>query len=187
MLSPLWAPLLLAAAEGGGSNIMSVDRTLFVGTLVAFALFAWILAKFAWGPLIKIIDEREKTIRDQVESAEKAAADSKQLLAQHQELLRGAGRERDEILARAAKDAEGVRSELAAKARADADEIVARSREQLQREKEQALSELRSQVAEIAVEAASRIVKSSLSEEAQRKLVDDYIKELPRASREGRA
>ena len=55
------------------------------------------------------------------------------------------------------------------------------------REKDQAIAELRAQVADIAVEAASRIVKSSLTEEAQRKLVDDYIKELPGAQKEGRA
>jgi F-type H+-transporting ATPase subunit b len=57
----------------------------------------------------------------------------------------------------------------------------------MQREKEQALADIRTQVADIAVEAASRIVKSSLTEEAQRKLVDDYIRELPRARKEGRA
>jgi F-type H+-transporting ATPase subunit b len=166
---------------------MSVDTTLFVATLVAFTIFAVILAKFAWGPLLQIVDEREKTIREQVDSAEKAAADAKAALLQHQELLRGAGRERDEILARAAKDAEGLRAELQVKARADAEQIVARAREQMQREKEQAVAELRSQVADIAVEAASRIVKSSLSEEAQRKLVDDYIQELPRAVKGGQA
>jgi F-type H+-transporting ATPase subunit b len=66
---------LLAAAEAGGGSITSVDTTLFWATLVAFGVFAWILAKFAWGPLLKIVDEREKTIRDQVDSAEKAAAD----------------------------------------------------------------------------------------------------------------
>ena len=185
MQSPIAA--LLAAAEGGGAGIMSVDTTLFVATLVAFAIFAVILAKFAWGPLLQIVDEREKTIREQVDSAEKAAADAKAALLQHQELLRGAGRERDEILARAAKDAEGLRAELQAKARADAEQIVARAREQMQREKEQAVAELRSQVADIAVEAASRIVKSSLSEEAQRKLVDEYIQELPRAVKGGQA
>jgi F-type H+-transporting ATPase subunit b len=179
---------LLAAAEGGaGSNLMSVDTTLFVATLVAFAIFAWILGKFAWGPLLNIVDQREKAIREQVDSAEKSAADAKAALQKHQELLQGAGRERDEILARAAKDAEALRGELQAKARADADLILARAREQMQREKDQALAELRSQVAEIAVEAASRIVKSSLSPEAQRKLVDDYIKELPGAFKAGRA
>ena len=187
MLSPIGAPLLLAAAASGGADIMSVDRTLFFATLVAFGAFAWILAKFAWGPLLKIVDEREKTIRDQVDSAEQAAADAKATLAQHQELLKGAGRERDEILARATKDSEALRAELHTKARADADQVVARAREQMQREKDQAIAELRAQVADIAVEAASRIVKSSLSDAAQRKLVDDYIKELPRATRDGRA
>ena len=176
---------LLAAAAGGG--IMSVDTTLLWATLVAFSVFAWILAKFAWGPLLKIVDEREKTIRDQVDSAEQAAADAKATLAQHQELLRGAGRERDEILARATKDSEALRGELQAKARADAEQIVGRAREQILREKDQAIAELRAQVADIAVEAASRIVKSSLSAEAQRKLVDDYIQELPRVTKEGRA
>jgi F-type H+-transporting ATPase subunit b len=187
MLSEFALPLLLAAAEGGGGGITSVDATLFWATLVAFGLFAWILAKFAWGPLLKIIDEREKTIRDQVESAAQAAADAKAALAQHQELLRGAGRERDEILARATRDAETLRGELLAKARADADQVLARAREQMQREKDQAIAELRGQVADIAVEAAARIVKSSLSEEAQRKLVDDYVRQLPGALKEGRA
>ena len=187
MAMQLAALALLAAAETGGGGMLSVDRTLFIATLVAFAVFAWILAKFAWGPLLKIVDEREKTIREQVESAEKAAADAKSTLSQHQELLRGASRERDEILARATKDSEVLRAELQAKARADADQLVARAREQMLREKDQAIAELRAQVADIAVEAASRIVKSSLSEEAQRKLVDDYIKELPRVTKEGRA
>jgi F-type H+-transporting ATPase subunit b len=185
MQSPI--AVLLAAAEGGGSNIMSVDTTLLVATLVSFVIFAAILAKFAWGPLLQIVDEREKTIREQVDSAAKSAAEAKAALAQHQELLRGANRERDEILGRATKDAESLRAELQAKARADAEQVVARAREQMQREKEQAVAELRMQVADIAVEAAARIVKSSLSEAAQRKLVDDFLQELPRAVKDGRA
>ena len=179
---------VLAAAEGGaGSGLLTVDWTIFVATVVAFFIFAGILGKFAWGPLLNIVDQREKAIREQVDSAEKAAADAKASLQKHQELLQGAGRERDEILARAAKDAEAVRGELQARARADAEAILSRAREQMQREKEQALAELRGQVADIAVEAASRIVKSSLSADAQRKLVDDYIKELPAAFKAGRA
>ena len=177
----------LALAEGGGGGLLSIDATLLWATIVVFALFAWILGKFAWGPLLKIVDEREKTIRDQVDSAQQAAAEAKDLLVQHQEMLKGAGREREEILQKAVKEAEQVRTDLVAKARADADLVVSKAREQMQREKDQAIAELRAQVADIAVEAASRIVKSSLTDEAQRKLVDDYIQELPRAQKEGRA
>jgi F-type H+-transporting ATPase subunit b len=185
MLTPIAAPFVLAAAGGGG--LLSVDATLLWGTVVVFVLFAWILGRFAWGPLLKIVDEREKTIQEQVDAAGRAAADSKDLLAQHRELLREAGREREEILAKAVKEADTLRADLVGKARAEADQAVARAREQMQREKDQAIAELRGQVADIAVEAASRIVKSSLTEEAQRQLVDDYIKELPGAQREGRA
>jgi F-type H+-transporting ATPase subunit b len=182
---PTATPLVLAEAGGGG--LLSVDSTLLWATLVVFALFAWILGKFAWGPLLKIVDEREKTIREQVDSAQLAAAEAKDLLAKHQEVLKGAGREREEILQKALKEAEQVRGELVAKARADADQVLARTREQMGREKDQAIAELRAQVADIAVEAASRIVKSSLTDEAQRKLVDDYIRELPATRKEGRA
>ena len=171
----------LAAAGGGGGGILSIDATLVWATLVVFDLFAFVLGRFAWGPLLKILDEREAGIRTSVESAQKAAAEAQETLEKHQEMLRGAGREREEILARALKEAETVRAELVEKARSDAETLVTRAREQIVREKDQAIAELRGQVADIAVEAASKIVKSSLTPEAQKKLVDDYITNLPRA------
>jgi F-type H+-transporting ATPase subunit b len=177
-------PLLAAA---GVDSFLSIDSTLLWATLVVFALFAWVLGRFAWGPLLKVVDEREKTIREQVDSAQQAAAEAKALLARHEEMLKEAGREREEILQKALKEAEHVRGELVTKARADAEHVLARAREQMGREKDQTIAELRAEVADIAVEAASRIVKSSLTEEAQRKLVDDYIEELPAARKEGRA
>ena len=178
---PTWiaAPLPMAAAGGASGSIL--DTTLLVSTAVLFALFAWVLGKFAWKPLLKIVDEREEGIRDSVETAEKAAAEAKELLAKHQEMLRNAGREREEILGRAVKEAETARADLVERARADAEHIVAKTREQMQHEKNQAIAELREQVADIAVEAAGKIVKSSLTPEAQKKLVDDYITSLPRA------
>jgi F-type H+-transporting ATPase subunit b len=179
MLNP-GAALFAFAAEGAGSSLLSVDSTLLWATLVIFALFAAVLKRFAWAPLLKIVDEREKQVRDQLESAERAAAEARELLARHQELLRNAGRERDEILARAMKDAEAIRAELLAKARAEAELAIARAREQIARDTDQALAQLRAQVADLAIEAASRIVKSSLDEEAQRRLVDEYLHELPR-------
>lgn len=173
--------LLPLAASGGGGGLLSIDWTLFWATLVLFILFALVLGKFAWSPLLRIVDEREKGIRTSVESAENAAAEAKDLLAKHQEMLRGAGREREEILAKALKEAETVRGDLVEKARSDAERVAERAREQIERDKNEAIAELRDQVADIAVEAASKIVKSSLTPEAQKKLVDDYITSLPRA------
>jgi len=171
---------LFLAAEGGGGGLTDVNQTLFFATLVLFALFAFVLGKFAWGPLLSAIDGREKSVREGVEGALQANAEAQALLAQHKEMLRQAGREREEMVARAKLDAEAFKNDLMTKARTEADQIVERAKAQIEREKGQAIQELRAQVAEIAVEAASKIVKSSLSAEAQKKLVSDYISSLPR-------
>jgi F-type H+-transporting ATPase subunit b len=168
---------LFLAASGGG--LTDIDSTLFYATLVLFALFALVLAKFAWGPLLEAIDGREKSVREGVEGAQKANAEAQALLAQHKEMLRQAGREREEMVARAKQDAEAFKNDLMTKARTEADQIVTRAKAQIEREKGQAIQELRAQVADIAVEAASKIVKSSLTPEAQKKLVSDYISSLP--------
>ncbi len=182
MPSPNAALLALAAAaEGGGKGLLSVDATLLWATIVVFLIFAFVLGRFAWRPLLSIIDEREKSIREQIDGAGRAAEEARELLAKHQELLRSAGRERDEMLVRTVQEADQARADLVAKARGEAERLIARAREQMQRETEQTLAELRAEVAEIAIEAASRVVKSSLSPEVQRQIVDDYIRSLPRA------
>jgi F-type H+-transporting ATPase subunit b len=187
MPKPMAVLLALGAAGGGEGGILSVESTLVWSTIVLFAAFAFVLWKFAWGPLLRIVDEREKGIREQVDTAERAAAEAKELLAQHQEMLRGASREREEILARTLKEADAVRTELVGKARAEAEAVVTRAKEQIRQEKAAAIDELRGQVADIAVEAAAKIVKSSLTPEVQRKLADDFVASLPAAARERRA
>jgi F-type H+-transporting ATPase subunit b len=174
------AALLLAAEEGEKGGLMSVDTSLFVSTLVLFTVFALVLSKFGWGPLLRTIEEREKSIRDGVEGAERANGEALALLEKHRELVREAGRERDELIKRAQQEAEQLRAELSQKARSEAEGLVQRARDQIRQETAQAIHELRSQVADIAVEAAAKIVKSSLSPEAQKKLVDETIASLPR-------
>lgn len=169
------SPALLAA---GGLTDINFGLTLW--TIVLFVLFAFLMTKLGWGPLLRAIEEREKGIRGAVDSAQKAQAEAQALLAQHKEMLREAGREREEIIKRALKDAEQLKADLATRAKAEGDQLVQRAREQIDREKGQAILELRSQVADLAVQAASKIVQSSMTPDAQRKLVDDFIKTMPR-------
>jgi len=176
--TPLASLLLLS--EGGGASLTNVDFTLFASTLVLFAIFAWVLGKFAWKPLLGIIAEREKTVREQVEGAEKAQTEAQALLNKRQDMLKGATREREEIIARAMKEAELVKTELVGKTRAEAERILDRAKEQIEQEKTKAILELRVQVADLAMTAAEKIVRSSLTPEAQRKLVDETIASLPR-------
>lgn len=165
-------------AAGGG--LTDPDFTLTVATLVLFALFAAVLGRFGWKPLLAMIEEREKTVRDTVEGAHKANAEAAALLEKHKEMLRETLKERDEIMKRSMKEADQLKADLASKARAEGEQMVKRAKDQIEREKSLAIQELRKEVADIAVEAASKIVKSSLTPDAQKKLVSDYIASLPK-------
>jgi F-type H+-transporting ATPase subunit b len=173
---PPTAGLLLAS---GG--LTDIDVTLFYSTFVLFIIFAFVLAKFAWKPLLQMIEEREKSIRDSVESAQKASADAQSLLEKHKEMLREAGREREEILRKALQESEALKADLESKARTEGEQIIQRAKEQVEREKVAAIRELRSQVADLAIDAAARIVTSSLTPEAQRKLVEEFVAAVPKA------
>lgn len=174
MASTLAAGALLAA---GG--LTDINFVLTAATLVLFALFALVLSRFGWGPLMHALEEREKGVLEAVEGAHRANAEAQALLEKHKELLREAGRERDEIIKKALGEADSLKADLAVKARSEAEEMIRRAKEQVEREKTLAILELRQQVAELAIEAASKIVTSSLTPEAQKKLVADYVASLP--------
>ena len=171
-------PALPALLAAGGLTDINFGLTLW--TIVLFILFTVLMTKLGWGPLLKAIEEREKGIKGAVDNAQKAHTEAQALLAQHKEMLREAGREREDIIKRAMKDAEQLKADLSARAKAEGDQMVQRARDQIEREKGQAILELRTQVADLAMQAASKIVTSSLTPEAQRKLVDDFLKTMPR-------
>ena len=161
-------------------GLTDINWTLSFFTIVLFTLFVIILSKFAWGPLLKAVDEREKSIRDAIEASHKANADAQALLAQHKDLVRQIGAEREEIIKKAAKEAEEFKADLMAKARAEGDDIVRRAKEQISRETAVALAKLREEVVDLAVLGASKIVASSMTPEAQKKLVSEFVDTLPR-------
>ena len=172
------AAALAAAASKGG--LTDINLMLTVLTLVLFGLFALVLGKLGWKPLLDMIEERERGIRQSVEGAQKANTEAQALLVQHKETMREAAQQREELIKQAFADAEATRANLTAQAKADAEKQMQKAREQIQREKQLALQEIRGEIAELAIGAASKIVQSSLTEDAQRKLVDEFIEGLPK-------
>src|SRR5258708_19683946 len=112
-MSPL-PSLLLLSSEGGGSSLTDIDLTLFVSTLVLFLIFALVLGKFAWKPLLEIVAEREKTVRDQVEGAEKARNEAQVLLDKRQKMLKHATRNREHMISPPTQQTEHVNNHLIA-------------------------------------------------------------------------
>ncbi len=172
----LHTPLMPVLAAGG---IADINPGLTLWTAITFLLLLVVLSKFAWGPIVKMLNEREGTIREAIESAKKERAEAEKLMAEQKAALATATREAAELAKRNQAEVETLRQELTAKARKEADELVASARKQIVEEKAKAVTELRGMVADLAIEAAGKLVKANLDEKAQRALVEDYLKQLP--------
>jgi F-type H+-transporting ATPase subunit b len=166
------APVLAA-------GIMDLRPGLTIWTAITFLLLLVILSKFAWGPIVKMLDEREKSIREAIEQAKKERLEAEKLLADQKSALAQAQREAADLAQKSKQEVEVLRADLTAKARKEADDLVASARKQIQDEKAKALAELKSQVADLAIDAARRLIQSSLDEKSQRALVEEYIATLP--------
>jgi F-type H+-transporting ATPase subunit b len=160
-------------------TITDLNPGLTLWTGITFLVLLVVLGKFAWGPIVKMLAEREKTIRDAIESAKKERLEAERLLSDQKQALAKAQREAAELARKNQQEVEALRQELTARARKEADELVATARQQIAEELSKARSELKAQVADLAIDAAGKLVKANLDEKAQRKLVEEYIAGLP--------
>ena len=164
--------------------MFDLNLGLFVWTSLVFLVLLGILWKFAWGPILAAVDAREKGIQgalDQAASERQAAA---KLLAQHREQLADARRQAQEIVASARDAGERIRTEIEAKAREEGDRMLERARGEIGRERDQAIEMLRRESVELALSAASKLLHRKLDSEADRKLVEEYLKQLDRPAAE---
>ena len=172
MTSFIVSPVLAA-------GIMDLRPGLTIWTAITFLLLVVLLSKFAWGPIVRMLDERERTIREAIEQAKKERAEAERALAEQKATLAAAQREAAELAQKSKQEVEVLRADLTAKARKEADDLVAQARKQIQEEKSKALAELKGQVADLAIDTARRLIQSSLDEKSQRALVEEYIAKLP--------
>ena len=172
MTSFIVSPVLAA-------GIMDLRPGLTIWTAITFLLLVVLLSKFAWGPIVRMLDERERTIREAIEQAKKERAEAERALAEQKATLAAAQREAADLAQKSKQEVEALRADLTAKARKEADDLVAQARKQIQEEKSKALAELKGQVADLAIDAARRLIQSSLDEKSQRALVEEYIAKLP--------
>ena len=171
-MTSLVSPVLAA-------GIMDLRPGLTLWTAITFILLLIVLSKFAWGPIVRMLDERERTIREAIEQAKKERAEAERALAEQKSTLAAAQREAADLAQKSKQEVEVLRADLTARARKEADDLVAQARKQIQEEKSKALAELRGQVADLAIDAARRLIQSSLDEKSQRALVEEYIAKLP--------
>ena len=160
-------------------DLLSPGTGLIVWQLVVFLLLFVLLSMFAWKPILASLKERETSIQQALDSAEKAKIEMASLKSDNEKLFKEAREERDKILREAREAGSRLHDQAQADAKKNADKIIQDAKAVINIEKAAALRDVKAQVALFSIEIAERLMKKNLSnDKAQRELADTLIKDL---------
>jgi F-type H+-transporting ATPase subunit b len=156
--------------------MLNINPGLMLWTLITFAIAVFILWRFAFGPLQRIIDERRARIRESFEAAEETRSEAQRLLAEYKESLARVRGEAEDIVERARKAGESTKAEILATAKEQADRRLEHARQQIERDTRAALRDIKGEVADLALMVAEKVTAKSLTDEDHRRLIEDALK-----------
>jgi F-type H+-transporting ATPase subunit b len=168
----------VAAEKGGGSFLVQPGIGLMVWTLFVFGVSMYILRRAAWPRIAEALDKRQRAIEDSIELAERTKSEAEQLLEEYRERLKEARVQAEEIVSRARKSAEVHERESTEEARAKREELMAQARRDIETETRRAIQEIRREVADLTVLATEKVMRKSLTEADQERLVKEALEEL---------
>ena len=175
--------LLQEAAHEAAGGPFTINPGLIIWTLVVFGVLLFILWWKGLPVLVKSVEERERRIQKQLEDAERANTEAQRLLEEHKKRIAAARNEAQDILAKAKSVSQKERETLLAKAREEYDALLNRARKDIDAEKEKAIQALRREAVDLSIAAASRVIEANLDDEANRRLVAEFLESLGKAEK----
>jgi F-type H+-transporting ATPase subunit b len=173
------------AEEEGGSFLVSPDVGLMIWTLLVFGLSMYLLGKLAFPRIAEALDRRQKAIEESIDAAEHTRKEAEQILAEYRERLAEARGQADEIVSRARKTGEAAENEIIAEARSKREEMMEQTRRDIEAETRRAIQEIRAEVADLTVLATEKVARKALTDDDQKRLVEEALSELDFASLSG--
>lgn len=158
--------------------LIKVVPGLMIWTLVAFGLTLYVLKRYAFGPIQRLIDERRRRILETLEHADRARSEADQLLEEQRQLLAKARGSAEEILADARRVADAQHKRLRDEIDAERQRRLEETRREIQAETQRAIGQIRSEVAGLALEATAKVTGKVLSDKDQQRLIEEAIDEL---------
>ena len=176
----------LAAEEGGSDNpLISIELGVMIWTLIAFLVTLYVLNKVAFPRIAEALDRRRKAIDDSIESATRTKREADELLDEYRARLKEAREQSEDIVARARKAAESLHDESKAQATKQREELMAAARRDIQVETQRAIQEIRNEVADLTVLATEKVTRKTLTDDDQKRLVEEALSELDFAALSG--
>ena len=158
---------------------LSPELGLIFWQLVIFLLVLFLLAKFAWKPILQSLKSREDSIEEALRMADQAKIEMQQLKAGNEKLLAEARQERDRMMQEAQQMANQLVETAKTRATEEGGRMITQAREAIQTEKNAALAEVKNTAAQLSLDIAERILRRELSDPAaQTQLVDAYLKDV---------
>ncbi len=168
-----------AAGGGGGeSNLFAGDLGNAIWTLVIFLLAVFFLGKFAWGPLLSTLQERESFIRESLEQAKSDREEAAATLQEYTDKLNDARAEATAIVEEGRRDAEVVKATIEEEARGEASKMLARAKREIEIARSTAVRELYETSARVATDIASKVIAREVKAEDHERLIEDAIAKL---------
>ena len=162
----------------GTNPLIQVTPGLMIWTIVLFLITLWVLKRYAFGPIQKMIDERREQIRQSIEAADAARDESRRLLEEHRQLIAQARGEAEAILAEARRTRESMEHRMREETEAERQRRLEETRKEIAAETTRALEQIRAEVADLTLEAASRVVGRALDAERDRELIAEAVDSL---------
>lgn len=145
-------------------------------TNAANILILFVLLRiFLFKPINKMINERTESVQKDIDDAEKAKAEAEELRQQYESSISEAKEQANSIIRKAYDDAEAERAAIISRSHEEADEIVSAAGETIENERRRVLQQAHTEIADLAIEAASKIIGANLDDENNRKLVDEFL------------
>ncbi len=168
----------MALTASSGGFLITPNVGLMLWTLLLFLISMYVLAKLAFPRISEALDRRQKAIEDSIDTAERMRQQADQLLGEYRERLHEARRQAEEIVDRARKTAEIHERDAQTEAVQRREQMMEQTRRDIEAETRRAIDTIRREVADLTVMATEKVTRKTLTEEDQRRLVEDALSEL---------
>ena len=154
---------------------LGINLPVLIANIVNFTVLLIVLRLVAWGPLMKLLDERREKIAASHSTAEQVKVQAAESERQVQEQLEAARRQGQELVAQAQEISSRIQAEAHTAAQADAEATLARARNEIKLERDSAIADLRKEFADLTIDAAEKVINSSLDRNAHKRLIDEAL------------
>jgi F-type H+-transporting ATPase subunit b len=148
---------------------------------LGFLIALWILKKYAWGPLLNLLDERRQKIEGDFQQIEDEKAEADKLKAEYENKLKNIESERRQKIAEGVNEANKMASDIKMGAHEEARSMINRTNEQLKRDVDAAKVQLKEDMVNITIKAAEKILREKLDETKERDLIGNFIDGIEKA------